>query len=83
MTSKVNQIGSMTESIEAVRVSKHAGWGVMANHRSGETEDTCIADLSIGLATMEVEQSLTRNLLEVLKIPLEPEDEVKGFLGEH
>ncbi|KAL2566257.1 hypothetical protein AAZV13_19G154500 [Glycine max] len=48
---KVNQIGSVTESIEAVRMSKKAGWGVMASHRSGETEDTFIADLSVGLAT--------------------------------
>ncbi|KAK9049727.1 hypothetical protein SSX86_031304 [Deinandra increscens subsp. villosa] len=47
---KVNQIGSVTESIEAVKMSKHAGWGVMASHRSGETEDTFTADLSVGLA---------------------------------
>ncbi|KAF2311756.1 hypothetical protein GH714_026527 [Hevea brasiliensis] len=44
---KVNQIGSVTESIEAVKMSKRAGWGVMASHRSGETEDTFIADLSV------------------------------------
>ncbi|KAC9858575.1 hypothetical protein E3N88_45170 [Mikania micrantha] len=50
---KVNQIGSVTESIEAVKMSKHAGWGVMASHRSGETEDTFIADLSVGLATIK------------------------------
>ncbi|KAK7378738.1 hypothetical protein VNO80_04185 [Phaseolus coccineus] len=50
---KVNQIGSVTESIEAVRMSKKAGWGVMASHRSGETEDTFIADLSVGLATFQ------------------------------
>merc|ERR1711966_119871 len=48
---KVNQIGSVSESIEAVRMSKAAGWGVMASHRSGETEDTFIADLAVGLAT--------------------------------
>ncbi|KAI3757686.1 hypothetical protein L6452_05229 [Arctium lappa] len=48
---KVNQIGSVTESIKAVKMSKQAGWGVMASHRSGETEDTFIADLSVGLAT--------------------------------
>ncbi|RZC81460.1 hypothetical protein C5167_044035 [Papaver somniferum] len=53
---KVNQIGSVTESIEAVRVSMHAGWGVIASHRSGETENPCIADLSVGSATMEVQQ---------------------------
>uniref|UniRef100_A0A251UJ14 phosphopyruvate hydratase n=2 Tax=Helianthus annuus TaxID=4232 RepID=A0A251UJ14_HELAN len=51
---KVNQIGSVTESIEAVRMSKRAGWGVMASHRSGETEDTFIADLSVGLATGQI-----------------------------
>lgn len=51
---KVNQIGSVTESIEAVKMSKKAGWGVMASHRSGETEDTFIADLSVGLATGQI-----------------------------
>lgn len=48
----MNQIGSVTESIEAVKMSKQAGWGVMASHRSGETEDTFIADLSVGLSTV-------------------------------
>ncbi|KAG6433955.1 hypothetical protein SASPL_105574 [Salvia splendens] len=51
---KVNQIGSVTESIEAVKMSKQAGWGVMASHRSGETEDTFIADLSVGLSTVKL-----------------------------
>ncbi|CAN1267236.1 ENO1 [Linum perenne] len=51
---KVNQIGSVTESIEAVKMSKQAGWGVMASHRSGETEDTFIADLSVGLSTGQI-----------------------------
>ncbi|KAL7253877.1 hypothetical protein ACSBR1_008256 [Camellia fascicularis] len=51
---KVNQIGSVTESIEAVKMSKRAGWGIMASHRSGETEDTFIADLSVGLATGQI-----------------------------
>jgi enolase len=46
---KVNQIGSITESIAAVKKSKQAGWGVMTSHRSGETEDTYIADLAVGL----------------------------------
>lgn len=35
---KVNQIGSISESIEAVKMAQNAGWGVMASHRSGETE---------------------------------------------
>jgi enolase len=48
---KVNQIGTVTESIEACRMAQKAGWGVMVSHRSGETEDTFIADLAVGLRT--------------------------------
>jgi enolase len=51
---KVNQIGSVSEAIEAVTMSKRAGWGVMTSHRSGETEDTFIADLAVGLATGQI-----------------------------
>ena len=51
---KVNQIGSVSEAIEAVRMSKEAGWAVMASHRSGETEDAFIADLAVGLATGQI-----------------------------
>jgi len=51
---KVNQIGSVTESIEAVKMAKHNGWGVMTSHRSGETEDNYIADLAVGLCTGQI-----------------------------
>merc|ERR1711982_225694 len=51
---KVNQIGSVTESIQACKMSQKAGWGVMVSHRSGETEDTFIADLVVGLRTGEI-----------------------------
>jgi len=51
---KVNQIGSVTESIEACRLAQAQGWGVMVSHRSGETEDTFIADLVVGLGTGEI-----------------------------
>mmetsp|Transcript_2940 Transcript_2940/g.7231 ORF Transcript_2940/g.7231 Transcript_2940/m.7231 type:complete len:480 (-) Transcript_2940:329-1768(-) len=51
---KVNQIGTITESIEAVRMAKEAGWGVMCSHRSGETEDAFIADLAVGLSTGQI-----------------------------
>jgi len=51
---KVNQIGTISESIEAVRMAKQAGWGVMTSHRSGETEDTFIADLAVGLSTGQI-----------------------------
>ena len=50
----MNQIGTVTESIKAVRMSKEAGWGVMTSHRSGETEDCFIADLAVGLATGQI-----------------------------
>jgi enolase len=51
---QVNQIGTITESIEAVRMAKEAGWGVMCSHRSGETEDSFIADLAVGLSTGQI-----------------------------
>jgi len=51
---KVNQIGSITEAIEAATMSQFAGWGVMVSHRSGETEDSFIADLVVGLRTGEI-----------------------------
>jgi enolase len=47
---KINQIGTITESLLAARIAMDAGWNVMVSHRSGETEDTYIADLAVGLA---------------------------------
>jgi len=51
---KVNQIGSMTESIKAAKMSMDNGWGVMCSHRSGETEDCFIADMVVGLGTGQI-----------------------------
>merc|ERR1712117_555737 len=51
---KVNQIGSVTEAIEAASMSMFAGWGVMVSHRSGETEDSLIADLVVGMRTGQI-----------------------------
>jgi len=51
---KVNQIGSVTEAIDAVKLAKQNGWGVMTSHRSGETEDCYIADLAVGLCTGQI-----------------------------
>merc|ERR1719460_2754900 len=51
---KVNQIGSITEAIEAALMSQRAGWGIMVSHRSGETEDCFIADLVVGLRTGQI-----------------------------
>ena len=51
---KVNQIGSVTESIDSCKLAQSNGWGVMVSHRSGETEDSFIADLVVGLGTGQV-----------------------------
>merc|ERR1712227_960423 len=51
---KVNQIGSVTESIAAHNLAKANGWGTMVSHRSGETEDCFIADLVVGLCTGQI-----------------------------
>merc|ERR1719160_2203194 len=51
---KVNQIGSVSESIAAVTLCKKNGWGIMCSHRSGETEDTTIADIAVGLCCGQI-----------------------------
>ena len=51
---KVNQIGTLTESLEAVRLAYANGWKVMVSHRSGETEDTFIADLAVGIGCGQI-----------------------------
>src|SRR5690606_32777578 len=45
---KVNQIGTLTETFEAIELAKRAGYGTVLSHRSGETEDTTIADIAVG-----------------------------------
>lgn len=51
---KVNQIGTVSEAIKAQLLAKANGWGTMVSHRSGETEDTFIADLVVGLSTGQI-----------------------------
>ena len=51
---KVNQIGTLTESIAAVKMAKDAGYTAVISHRSGETEDSTIADLAVGLAAGQI-----------------------------
>jgi len=48
---KLNQIGSLTETIAAIEMAKRAGWGAMVSHRSGETVDSFIADFTVAMAT--------------------------------
>ncbi len=58
---KVNQIGTLTETIEAIRMAQRAGYGVIVSHRSGETEDTTISDLAVGLSAGQIKTgSLSR-----------------------
>ncbi len=59
---KVNQIGTLTETLEAVELAKSAGYGVVISHRSGETEDHFIADLAVGVNAGQIKTgSLSRS----------------------
>lgn len=51
---KINQIGTLTETIEAVEMARKANFGLVLSHRSGETEDNSIADISVALATGQI-----------------------------
>lgn len=58
---KVNQIGTLTETIDAVKMAQTAGWKAVISHRSGETEDTTISHLVVGLGTGQIKTgSLSR-----------------------
>ena len=59
---KVNQIGTLTETLEAIRTAREAGYAAVVSHRSGETEDTTIADLAVGTACGQIKTgSLSRS----------------------
>lgn len=59
---KLNQIGTVSETIDAVKLAKANNFGVIISHRSGETEDTTIADLAVGLGTGQIKTgSLSRS----------------------
>jgi len=51
---KLNQIGTLTETIDAINLARDAGWTAMVSHRSGETEDTTIADLVVAMGTGQI-----------------------------
>jgi enolase len=58
---KVNQIGTVSETLEAIKMAQKAGYGVIASHRSGETEDSFIADLAVGTGAGQIKTgSLSR-----------------------
>ncbi len=59
---KLNQIGTLTETLEAVQMAHRAGWNAIISHRSGETEDTFIADLAVATGTGQIKTgSLSRS----------------------
>ncbi|MCH8911090.1 MAG: phosphopyruvate hydratase, partial [Chloroflexi bacterium] len=51
---KLNQVGSVSETLDTVRLAQAAGFGVVISHRSGETEDTSIADLAVGTSAGQI-----------------------------
>lgn len=51
---KINQIGTLTETFAAIEMAKRAGYSVVISHRSGETEDATIADISVGLNALQI-----------------------------
>jgi len=58
---KVNQIGTVTETLDAIKMAQKAGYGVISSHRSGETEDAFIADLAVGTGAGQIKTgSLSR-----------------------
>ena len=59
---KVNQIGTLTETFEAIEMAKNAGYTTVISHRSGETEDSIIADIAVGTNAMQIKTgSLSRS----------------------
>ena len=51
---KPNQVGTLTETMAAIKMAQQVGWTAVVSHRSGETEDTTIADLAVGLNTGQI-----------------------------
>jgi len=59
---KVNQIGTLTETFAAIELAKRSGYGTVISHRSGETEDTTIADIVVGTNALQIKTgSLSRS----------------------
>jgi enolase len=59
---KVNQIGTLTETFAAIELAKRNGYGTVISHRSGETEDTTIADIAVGTNALQIKTgSLSRS----------------------
>lgn len=83
---KLNQIGSVSETLEAIKMAHRAGYRAIVSHRSGETEDTSIADLAVALNTAQIKSGAPNRSERVAKYNrlLQIEDELRGkgsYLG--
>jgi enolase len=64
---KLNQIGSVSETLKVISMAKTAGYGAVISHRSGETADTFIADLAVGTAAGQIKTGATSRTDRVAK----------------
>jgi enolase len=64
---KLNQIGTVTETIQAIDLARDAGFGAIISHRSGETEDTTIADLAVGMGMGQIKTGSTSRTDRICK----------------
>ena len=83
---KVNQIGTLTETLDAIQMANRAGYTAVVSHRSGETEDTTIADISVALNAGQIKTGAPSRTDRVAKynqlLRIEEElDEVAQYLG--
>ncbi len=83
---KVNQIGTLTETMEAVEMAKRAGYSAVISHRSGETEDTTIADLAVALNAGQIKTGAPARTERVAKynqlLRIEEELEIAAVYGD-
>jgi enolase len=77
---KLNQIGTVTETMETIKMCRNAGWGYVISHRSGETEDTFIADFAVAMGGGQIKTGSACRSERVAKYNrlLEIEDQLGG-----
>ncbi|MBX5467867.1 MAG: phosphopyruvate hydratase [Firmicutes bacterium] len=82
---KLNQIGTVSETLEAIRLAQKAGWRAVISHRSGETEDTTIADLAVAVNAMQIKTGAPARSERVAKynrlLQIEVQDEGLRYAG--
>ena len=77
---KLNQIGTVSETLDAIKLAHRSGYRAIVSHRSGETEDTSIADLAVALNTAQIKTGAPTRSERVAKYNrlLQIEDELHG-----